>query len=212
MLHNLVAAEDDQVVMLEDLSCVRIDGCDSLVALVRRAFQQAVHGIQAHLSAVLMLAADLLQTEDVRIQANQLGSQDGYALLKAWILVAPVVQVHEVEGGNAQLDGHSWWEVGEALNLFLLPGMVFSSGAWSASRRPIGLFLAYLQVCLSLSASNASYYHVFFASPRCPYLPLKAAGGPPNPAAAGDTTCEGPPKAVYGSICFSRVTARSQGA
>jgi hypothetical protein len=47
------------------------------------------------------LAADLLQTENVRIQANQLGSQDGYAFLKAWILVVPIVQVHEVEGGNA---------------------------------------------------------------------------------------------------------------
>jgi hypothetical protein len=54
-----------------------------------------------HLSAGLMLATDLLQTENVRIQANQLRPQDGYAFLKAGILVAPVVQVHEVEGGNA---------------------------------------------------------------------------------------------------------------
>jgi hypothetical protein len=48
-----------------------------------------------------MLASYLLQTENVRIQANQLGPQDGNAFLKAWILVMPVVQVHEVEGGNA---------------------------------------------------------------------------------------------------------------
>jgi hypothetical protein len=48
-----------------------------------------------------MLAADLLQTENIRIQTNQLGSQNGYALLKAGYMVAPVVQVHEVECGNA---------------------------------------------------------------------------------------------------------------
>jgi hypothetical protein len=48
-----------------------------------------------------MLAADLLQTENIRIQANQLGSQNGYALLQAGDTVAPVVQVHEVKGGNA---------------------------------------------------------------------------------------------------------------
>jgi len=53
-----------------------------------------------------MLAADLLQTEDVRIQANQLRPQDGYALLKAGKSVAPIVKVHEVESSNAQLDRH----------------------------------------------------------------------------------------------------------
>jgi hypothetical protein len=81
MLHNIVSAEDDQIMMLKGLSCIRIDGVDFLVAFVRRAFQEAVHGIQAHLSAAFMLATDLLQTENVRIQSNQLGSQDGYTLL-----------------------------------------------------------------------------------------------------------------------------------
>jgi len=42
----------------------------------------------------------------------------------------------------------------------------------------------------------------FPVSPRCLYLPLQAAGGPPNPAVAGDTTCGGGSKTVDGSICF----------
>jgi hypothetical protein len=106
VLHDLVAAEDDQVVMLEDLSGIRIYGRDSLVALIWSAFQQAVHGVQAQFAAPLMLAAYLLKAENVRIQSNQLRPQDWYAIFKARASVGPVVQVHEVEGGNAQLDGH----------------------------------------------------------------------------------------------------------
>jgi hypothetical protein len=53
-----------------------------------------------------MLAADLLKAEDVRIEPNKLRPQDWYAILKARASVGPVVQVHEVEGGNVQLDGH----------------------------------------------------------------------------------------------------------
>jgi hypothetical protein len=53
-----------------------------------------------------MLAADLLKADDVRIQSDKLRPQDRYAVLEARAPVGPVVQVHEVEGGNAQLDGH----------------------------------------------------------------------------------------------------------
>jgi hypothetical protein len=106
VLHNLIAAEDDEVVMLEDLTCGRIYGRDSLEALVWSAFQQAVHGVQAQFAASIMLAADLLKAEDVRIEPNKLRPQDWYAILKARASAGPVVQVHEVEGGNVQLDWH----------------------------------------------------------------------------------------------------------
>ena len=106
VLHDLVAAEDDEVVVLEDLTCGRIYCRDPLVALVWSAFQQAVHGVQAHFAASIMLAADLLKAEDVRIESNKLRPQDWYAILKARHSVGPVVQVHEIEGGNVQLDEH----------------------------------------------------------------------------------------------------------
>ena len=71
---------------------------------------------------MLALAADLLAAEDVGVQPDELRPQHGDALLQARSAVMPVVQVHEVEGGDAQLDGHGRWEVGEALNLSLLHG------------------------------------------------------------------------------------------
>jgi hypothetical protein len=55
---------------------------------------------------MLALTADLLQAEDVGIQAHQLVAEYWYSLLKARLSVASVVKVHEVEGGDTKLGGH----------------------------------------------------------------------------------------------------------
>ena len=128
---------------------------------------------------MLALAADLLQAEDVSVQPDELRPQHRNSLLQARPAVMPVVQVHEVEGGDAQLGGHSWWEVGEALNLFLLAGIVCSGEVWNASRRPIGLFSVPLQVWLSSVLLAQNYYYAFSCIAPMPLAPAQGRGRPP---------------------------------
>jgi len=118
---------------------------------------------------MLALAADLLQAEDVSVQPDELRPQHRNSLLQARPAVMPVVQVHEVEGGDAQLGGHSWWEVGEALDLFLLAGMVCSAEVWNASRElavPVCFPYRSRSGC-PLCYSPKTTIMLFLVSPRC---------------------------------------------
>jgi hypothetical protein len=107
ILHYVVSAEYDQIVVIEDLSCIGIDCVDPLVALVGCALEEAVHGLQTPLPAPVALAADLLQAEDICVQAHELGAEDRYSVLQAGQPVLPVVQAHEIECGDAKPDGHA---------------------------------------------------------------------------------------------------------
>jgi hypothetical protein len=55
---------------------------------------------------VLLLATDLLEAEGIGVDPDQLGAQDWNALIKTRRAFEPVVQVQQIEGGYAQVDGH----------------------------------------------------------------------------------------------------------
>ncbi len=79
-----------------------------LVARVGRPFEQPLQGEQtARPAAGGLLAVDFLQAEHVGRQALELRAQHGDARLERRLRVRPVVQVLQVEGGDAQARAHA---------------------------------------------------------------------------------------------------------
>ena len=105
LLHDIEAAEDDQIVVAQVIS-FPVHGRGPMKVLIRSPLKETVQCFQASLSVALLLGADLLQTENVRVQSDELRPENRNAFIKAGAPIQPIVQAHEVECRYANLDCH----------------------------------------------------------------------------------------------------------
>jgi hypothetical protein len=102
VLCDLEAAKDDKVALVIDLRTILGHCGDLVVSGVGRIGKKLLQCQQTTGRSQLLLSVDLLQAQDIGIEPEDLGPHEGDAFIACRLLPRFVVEVFQVEGGDAE--------------------------------------------------------------------------------------------------------------